>query len=472
MLFNSIPFAFFLILTFIGYWFLVQKNLRLQNTFVFVVSYIFYGWWDWHFLFLIFFSSLLGFFLAWWMDTMQEDTKRKQILVFAITINLLFLAAFKYLNFFLKSTIDLLNTLGMKADPITLKWILPIGISFYTFHNISYLMDVYRRQIKATKDVTIYLSFMSYFPQLVAGPIQRAKDLIPQFEKPRTFNEAQAVLGLQQILWGLFKKVVVADTCAVYVNNAFSHYDTLSGLNLLLAIVFFAFQIYGDFSGYTDIALGVSKLFGIELTTNFKTPYFARSIPEFWRRWHISLTTWFKDYVYIPLGGNKNGLVNTLRNTLIIFLLSGFWHGANWTFLIWGLLNALYFIPYLFIEQRKLTSEYRLADFFRMLMVFTLICLAWVFFRASSLTEAFSYLQHLVQNPFWMNSETGTVPVSVLLPLVFLLFVEWKFFRIDGFRKVNFKVRWLAWLVYLILAFMVAMNLSFYKPNDFIYFQF
>lgn len=362
--------------------------------------------------------------------------------------------------------------MGFEADFVTLNIILPIGISFYTFHNISYIVDVYRKTIPATKDIIVYASFMSYFPQLVAGPIQRAKELIPQFQKERQFNYASAVGGLQQILWGLFKKVLLADTCAVYVNSAFAHYETLPGSQLILATILFAFQIYGDFSGYTDMALGISKLFGIELTTNFKTPYFARSIPDFWKRWHISLTTWFKDYVYIPMGGNKRGLAITLRNTIIIFLLSGFWHGANWTFIFWGLLNALYFIPYLFFKLDSKQDKYTLIDYIQMCIVFACICFSWIFFRASTLKEAFAYIHHIFSNSFLNKSLHALLPWSCLLPVLFLLNVEWMYFRHEGFKPIQFKYQWAAWSFYLFLALFILMNMSFHKMSDFIYFQF
>lgn len=472
MLFNSIPFAIFLVLVFIGYWFVFNKNLLLQNTFIFVTSYVFYGWWDWQFLFLISFSALIGFFIGLLLERNHDPQQRKTLVGIAILINILFLAAFKYANFFAASLEDLLHTLGFKADFITLKWILPIGISFYTFHNISYIIDVYRKNIPATKDIVVYLSFMSYFPQLVAGPIQRAKDLIPQFQKERVFDYSIAVAGLQQILWGLFKKVIIADTCAEHVNMAFAHYETYSGLQLILATIFFALQIYGDFSGYTDMALGISKLFGIELTTNFKTPYFARSIPDFWRRWHISLTTWFKDYLYIPLGGNKHGLAITLRNTLIIFLVSGFWHGANWTFIVWGLLNGLYFIPYLFFKLDSREERYSLTDYIQMIVVFICICFSWIFFRAASLTEAFAYIKHIGINPFIVKTPDILLPLSILLPALFLVIIEWKYFRKDGFKPVLFQQQWLAWSVYISLFILILMNMSFHKTSDFIYFQF
>lgn len=472
MLFNSIPFVLFLILVFYGYWFIFNKNLRVQNAFIFVTSYVFYGWWDWQFLFLISGSALAGFFAGILLEKNEDPYKRKLLVSSAIIMNILFLAVFKYANFFTDSLEAILNQMGFQADFITLKIILPIGISFYTFHNISYIIDVYRKTIPATKDLIVYASFMSYFPQLVAGPIQRAKTLIPQFQKERKFDYATAVAGMQQILWGLFKKVVVADTCAPHVNTAFAHYETLPGIQLLLAAILFAFQIYGDFSGYTDMALGISKLFGIELTTNFKTPYFARSIPDFWKRWHISLTTWFKDYVYIPLGGNKNGLVTTLRNTFIIFLVSGFWHGANWTFIFWGLLNALYFIPYLFFKSTPKSGHYALPDYIQMIFVFVCICFSWIFFRANSLTEAFAYITHVYSNPFITKPFLAILPLSVAAPILFLLAVEWHYFRTDGFRAIAFNYQWLAWVFYVSMIILILMNMSFHQTSDFIYFQF
>lgn len=472
MLFNSIPFAFFLILVFCGYWFVFNKNLRIQNAFIFAASYVFYGWWDWKFLLLISGSALAGFFAGILLVQHEEPGKRKLLAGLAITVNILFLAVFKYAGFFADSLETLLHQLGLQADFITLKLILPIGISFYTFHNISYIMDVYRKTIPATKDIIVYGSFMSYFPQLVAGPIQRAKTLIPQFQTTRHFKYATAVAGLQQILWGLFKKVLIADTCAPHVNMAFAHYETLPGLQLVLAVVLFAFQIYGDFSGYTDMALGISKLFGIELTTNFKTPYFARSIPDFWKRWHISLTTWFKDYLYIPLGGNQKGLTITLRNTVIIFLVSGFWHGANWTFICWGLINALYFIPYVFFKTDPKTERYSIADYFQMLFVFTCICFSWIFFRANNLTEACAYITHICSNPFLNKPLPMLLPWSAVAPILFLLIAEWRLFRTDGFKTITFKHRWLAWLFYVCLTMLILMNMSFHQSSDFIYFQF
>ena len=356
MLFNSIQFAIFLPIVFLLYWFVFDRfiskskhQLRLQNAFVVVASYVFYGWWDWRFLLLIAFTSFCSWgsgMLMQRVESQQIDPKltgggnsleinklqrRKKLIATAnIVLNLLILAVFKYYDFFVTEFAQLFH---ISTEGLLLKVILPVGISFYTFQALSYSIDVYRGKIEPTKDIIAFFAFISFFPQLVAGPIERATNLLPQFLKKREFDYDTAVDGMRQILWGLFKKIVVADNCAVYVDQVFSSYQTQSGSTLLLAAIFFTFQIYGDFSGYSDIAIGTAKLFGIKLMRNFNVPYFSRDIAEFWRRWHISLTTWFRDYVYIPLGGSRVSKAKVVRNTFVIFLLSGFWHGANWTFI-------------------------------------------------------------------------------------------------------------------------------------------
>jgi len=313
---------------------------------------------------------------------------------------------------------------------------------------------------------------MSYFPQLVAGPIQRAKSLIPQFQKERKFDYTQAVAGLQQTLWGLFKKVVIADNCAVLADHAFANYNILSGSELIMGVFFFSFQIYGDFSGYTDIALGVSKLFGIELTTNFKTPYFSTSIAEFWRRWHISLTTWFKDYVYIPLGGSKKGLAITIRNTMIIFLISGIWHGAKWTFVIWGALNAIYFLPSLFLKKTTATQEQSSWAPLHIFIVFLLISFAWIFFRAQDVHEAVAYIQNLFIQNFLPATLEYILPLGLSLALLFFISIEWIFYRKDGFVPIKFPSSYISWPIYITIAFLILMNIAFHGQTEFIYFQF
>ncbi len=368
MLFNSIQFALFLPIVFLLYWFVFDRfiskskyQLRLQNAFVVVASYVFYGWWDWRFLLLIAFTSFCSWGSGMLMQRVENQQidpnltgggksleinklqRRKKLITTAnIVLNLLILAIFKYYDFFVTEFAQLFH---ISTDGLLLKVILPVGISFYTFQALSYSIDVYRGKIEPTKDIVAFFAFISFFPQLVAGPIERATNLLPQFLKKREFDYDTAVDGMRQILWGLFKKIVVADNCAVFVDEVFKTYTYQSGSTLLLAAIFFTFQIYGDFSGYSDIAIGTAKLFGIKLMRNFNVPYFSRDIAEFWRRWHISLTTWFRDYVYIPLGGSRVSKAKVVRNTFIIFLLSGFWHGANWTFIAWGAYHAILFLP-------------------------------------------------------------------------------------------------------------------------------
>ena len=353
MLFNSLDFAVFLPIFFILYWYVTNKNLQLQNFLIVIASYIFYGWWDWRFLFLIFFSSITDYIIGKALQVTEKEKYRKFLLWFSIVTNVGFLGFFKYYNFFLDSFVSAFSFFGKSISVNSLDIILPVGISFYTFQTLSYTIDVYKRKLEPAKDIISFLAFVSFFPQLVAGPIERATNLLPQFYKKRVFEYDKAVDGMRQMLWGLFKKVVIADNCAEYANIIFNNYTDFSGSTLVLGAIFFTFQIYCDFSGYSDMAIGMSRLFGFNLMKNFAFPYFSRDIAEFWRKWHISLTTWFRDYLYIPLGGSKGSISKVIRNTFIIFLVSGFWHGANWTFIIWGLLNALYFLPFLLTKRNR-----------------------------------------------------------------------------------------------------------------------
>jgi D-alanyl-lipoteichoic acid acyltransferase DltB (MBOAT superfamily) len=359
MLFNSIEFALFLPLVFLLYWFVFNRNWRWQNLLVVIVSYVFYGWWDWKFLILIaitsFCSWLCGIYMGEKSSLRMKDkrhvNRRWYFMLANIVLNLGILGFFKYYNFFVDSFVQAFGVFGFQLHLQSLKIILPVGISFYTFQALSYTIDVYRGDIRPTKDIIAFFAFISFFPQLVAGPIERATNLLPQFLRPRSFSYPQAVDGCRQMLWGFFKKVVVADNCALYVDLIFKDYQNRPASSLVFAAILFAFQIYGDFSGYSDIAIGSSKLFGISLMQNFAYPYFSRDIAEFWRRWHISLSTWFRDYVYIPLGGSRVGLAKQIRNVFVIFLLSGFWHGASWNFIIWGGQHALLFLPLLLAKK-------------------------------------------------------------------------------------------------------------------------
>ncbi len=433
MLFNSIEFAVFLPIVFLLYWFVFNRNLKLQNLFVVVASYVFYGWWDWRFLFLIAFTS----FCSWGSGLLIEryrdyPKKAKLISTLNIVLNLLILGIFKYYDFFAKEFAELFN---LSSDGLLLNIILPVGISFYTFQALSYSIDVYRGKLKPTHDIIQFFAFVSFFPQLVAGPIERATNLLPQFERPRHFDYDTAVDGLRQILWGLFKKMVVADNCAIYVDQVFSNPTGQSGSTLLLAAILFTFQIYGDFSGYSDIAIGTAKLFGIKLMRNFNVPYFSRDIAEFWRRWHISLTTWFRDYVYIPLGGSRVSKAKVIRNTFVIFLVSGFWHGANWTFIAWGAYHALLFLPLILLgKNRKHTDVVAagrmlpsLKEMGQMLLTFFMAVVGWIIFRAESIGQAWQYNCAMFSKSLftipWLENRHYYVPV--VLSIILMLLVEW-----------------------------------------------
>lgn len=401
MFFNSLDFAIFLPTFFVLYWFFAQKNLKLQNLLIVVASYVFYGWWDWRFLSLIIFSTLVDYTIGQKLKNEEKRYRRKVLLWTSIIVNLGFLGFFKYFNFFLENFVDAFSLFGMQINANSLNIILPVGISFYTFQTLSYTIDVYNKKLEPTQDFMAFSAFVCFFPQLVAGPIERATNLLPQFYKKRTFEYHKAVDGMRQILWGLFKKVVIADNCAEFANQIFNNSTDMNGSTLVLGAIFFTFQIYGDFSGYSDIAIGTSRLFGFDLKQNFATPYFSRDIAEFWRRWHISLSTWFRDYLYIPLGGSRGGTWMKVRNTFAIFLVSGFWHGANWTFIIWGALNAIYFLPLLLtnnnrnnlgvVGEGKLLPSFK--ELFGMLTTFTLTVFAWIFFRAENLNHAFGYIE-------------------------------------------------------------------------------
>ncbi len=476
MLFNSLAFAVFLPLVFASHWMRSQNGLRWQNGLLLISSYFFYACWDYRFVALLAFSTLLDFYCAFKIDSEENINKRKMWLWLSVTINLAFLGFFKYFNFFISSFSQLLQNIGLETSNYSLQIILPVGISFYTFHGLSYIIDVYKERIKPERNVITYALFVSYFPLLVAGPIERATHLLPQLKKMREFKYELAIQGFYQIIWGFFKKMVIADQCATIANAAFDNYETCSSPQLLLGIVCFAFQIYGDFSGYSDIALGTSKLFGINLIQNFKQPYFSRDIAEFWRRWHLSLSNWFRDYVYIPLGGNRYGKVKTIRNTLIVFLLSGFWHGANLTFVFWGLLHAVFYLPLIFLNQTKkhlgLVAENRIfprvKELFQMSVTFALVCMAWIFFRAATLEDGFGYVRKLFtafQNSNTLNWHQNTK--LIILLLVVFISIDWlsrgKEHPIFGKQQ---------YLKCLLILFLILIFGVFTTETTFIYFQF
>jgi D-alanyl-lipoteichoic acid acyltransferase DltB (MBOAT superfamily) len=482
MLFNSIDFAIFLPIVFFLYWFLANKSVRNQNLLIVVASYIFYGLWDWRFLSLILFSTFVDYTVGIKLSREKIVSKRKILLWVSIIVNIGFLGFFKYYNFFIDNFVLAFSVFGSKLEANTLNIILPVGISFYTFQTLSYTIDAYRKRLEPISDFLAFTAYVSFFPQLVAGPIERATNLIPQFMMKREFDYERAVDGLKQVLWGLFKKIVIADNCAIYVNLIFNNYQDYSGSTLVVGALFFAFQIYGDFSGYSDIAIGTSRLFGINLMRNFAFPYFSRDIAEFWRRWHISLSTWFRDYLYIPLGGSRGNILNKIRNTFIIFIVSGFWHGANWTFIVWGALNALYFLPLLISNKNRQyldtvsKGEFlpSIKDFFKIISTFSLTVMAWVFFRAESMTQAIGYFsiifsKSLFDMPIFQGSEDA---FTTIILVVFFMVIEWVG-REQEYAIAKLGVGWLRpfrWAMY--YSFII---IAFSFPNtteEFIYFQF
>ena len=476
MLFNSIDFLIFLPTVFLLYWFVFQKNLKIQNSFILAVSYLFYGWWDWRFLSLILICSATNYLAGIALGSNENQKNRKLILTLSCIASLGLLCVFKYFNFFVDNFINAFALIGINLQPRTLNIILPVGISFYTFKALSYTIDVYKRNLEPTNDIIAFFAFVGFFPQLLAGPIDRATNLLPQFYAKRIFEYDKAVDGMRQILWGLFKKIVVADTCAANVNQIFANYETLPASTLVLGAVYFSFQIYGDFSGYSDIAIGTSRLFGFSSMRNFSVPYFSRDIAEFWRRWHISLTTWFRDYLYIPLGGNRGTKYKVIRNTFIIFLVCGFWHGANWTFIVWGFINALFFMPLLLLgKNRKNTDTVaqgrilpNVKELFQMGTTFALATLAWIFFRADSIGQAFSYIGHIFAKSLIAD------PVGAgekLMPmLLILVLVEWlQRNKKHGLQDLKMHPV-LRWIVYVIICILCIHHYQI--TQRFIYFKF
>lgn len=494
MLFNSFEFFVFLPLVFIVYWWVFNRTMQgnkhqlcWQNAFIVAVSYLFYGWWDWRFLLLIAFTTLCSYASGIAIGKATTTLAKKAWTAFNIVINLLILGTFKYYDFFVSS---LANCLQIDPQKHLLHLILPVGISFYTFQALSYSIDVYRQKINPTTNFIAFAAFISFFPQLVAGPIERATHLLPQFLQKRTFNYQQSVDGLRQILWGMFKKVVVADNCAYYVDTIFSNIEGHNAATLAVAAVLFSFQIYGDFSGYSDIAIGTGKLFGITLMRNFNVPYFSRDVAEFWRRWHISLTTWFRDYVYIPLGGSRPtvpaGIRHTtlysktliIRNTFVIFLLSGLWHGANWTFVVWGAYHALLFLPLIVGgKNRKYTNTVAahnalpsVKESLQMLLTFVLVVLGWIIFRCENMETTWLYFSRLFDLSLWAAPYL-TNKVFIAGSLLVLLALEW--FNRDsehGLSVTKIKSGWVRYALYFVLAFWVAINMG--PEQNFIYFQF
>jgi len=477
MLFNSIEFVIFLPIVFILYWFVFQKKLVQQNFFILVASYFFYGWWDWRFLFLIILSSFVDYYVAHKIDNTDINRKRKVFLSISILVNIGMLGFFKYYNFFVDSFIEAFSGLGLQLNARTLNIILPVGISFYTFQTLSYTIDVYRKKLKPTRDIIAFFTFVSFFPQLVAGPIERAVNLLPQFYEKRKFEYHTAIDGMRQIMWGLFKKIIIADNCAIYVDQIFADHETMAGSTLVLGAFYFAFQIYGDFSGYSDIAIGTAKLFGFSLMRNFAYPYFSRDIAEFWRRWHISLSTWFRDYLYIPLGGSRGSNLFKIRNVIIIFVVSGFWHGANWTFIVWGFLNGLYFLPLLLLKINRnnmgITAEGKIfpsvKEAMQMTITFAITLIAWIFFRADNVTDAFVYISNIFSSSIIKLPDKNFL---MFLPVVLIFIaIEWFSRTKEHALEIDQYPRYVRWAVYMFFGFIIMLSFESH-PDAFIYFQF
>ena len=471
MLFNSIEYLFFLPIVFILYWTVINHKVKYQNLLILSSSYVFYGWWDYRFLSLIFLTTIVDYIIGINISKQNSKNKRRLLLWCSLVFNLGVLACFKYFNFFVHSWVDLLSNFGYKINSLwTLNVILPVGISFYTFQTMSYTIDIYRKKLKPTNDFISFASFVSFFPQLVAGPIERATNLLPQITRIRVFNYKQAVQGLRLIIWGMFKKVVVADSLAPIVDKIFAGYHDFGAATLWLGVIYFAFQIYCDFSGYSDIAIGTSKLFGFELMSNFKFPYFSRNIGEFWRRWHISLSTWFRDYVYIPLGGSKEGKWKSIRNIFIIFIISGFWHGANWTFIFWGFFHSILFLPSFIFNTNRIYITNNIGEnkvlptikeFLQISATFLSVTIGWVFFRSETIKDSFDYLNRLFEINF------DLLYYNKLVLIFFLIVIEWKTKNDEREIYNNLNLRR---VIDFILLFLIISYFGNNKP--FIYFNF
>tara|TARA_R110002050_G_scaffold296426_1_gene456390 strand:+ start:36745 stop:38196 length:1452 start_codon:yes stop_codon:yes gene_type:complete len=483
MIFNSLEFFIFLPVVFVLYWLLSKKQLKVQNILILVASYVFYGWWDWRFLSLILLSTVVDFFVANKIYSNQIQSKRKIWLWISVIFNVGLLGFFKYSNFFIDSWIDMFSMLGYTIKSTwTLRVILPVGISFYTFQTMSYSFDVYYKKLTPTKDFLSFATFVSFFPQLVAGPIERASNLLSQITNKRTFSYKQSVEGIKLILWGLFKKVVIADALAPIVDDIFSNYTDYPASTLIIGVTLFSFQVYGDFSGYSDIAIGTAKLFGIELMSNFKFPQFSRNVAEYWQRWHVSLSTWFRHYVYIPLGGSRVSKLKSIRNICIIFLISGFWHGANWTFIFWGAFHALVFIPVFLMGRNAIYKDTvigqntffpTLTEIGQVILTFGIVTFSRIFFRSESITDAFVFINRIFTN---FSYETYNHPMGYRMIdyyVLIILFILYEYaIRKDERSPFKFKSKVVRFVAYTV---MILAMLLFYDDGvdrSFIYFQF
>ncbi len=484
MIFNSIEYFIFLPIVFFLYWYVFQKKVRMQNMFVLIASYLFYGLWDWRFLFLIFGSTVVDYFIGIAIHRENENKKaRKFFLWGSILFNVSLLGFFKYYNFFADSFLDMFQLFGYTIKSTwTLQIILPVGISFYTFQTMSYSLDIYYRRIKPTRDFLSFATFVAFFPQLVAGPIERASNLLGQITSKRTFNANQTIEGIKLILWGLFKKIVIADSLAPIVDDIFANYGMYPSTTLILGVTLFSFQVYGDFSGYSDIAIGTAKLFGIELMSNFKFPSFSRNVAEYWQRWHVSLSTWFRHYIYIPLGGSRVSKLKSIRNICIIFLVSGFWHGANWTFIFWGAFHALAFIPVFLMGRNTIYKNTvigensmlpSIKEVGQVLLTFGIVTFSRIFFRSKSLTDSFSFIERIFFNfshePYVHPSGYRMLDFYILI----IVFIVYEYIiRKDERNPFSFKSKYLRFFVYTLIILAMLLFYDDGVNRSFIYFQF
>ena len=483
MIFNSLDYFLFLPVVFIIYWKLCYKNLRLQNLFILLSSYLFYGLWDWRFLFLIIASTVIDFIVGQKIEISNEKKLKKRWLWLSVVFNLCLLGFFKYYNFFVESWVDFVSVMGYDIkSKWTLKIILPVGISFYTFQTMSYSLDVYYGRIKPSKDFLSFATFVAFFPQLVAGPIERASNLLNQITNKRTYRYSQCTDGLKLILWGLFKKVVIADSIAPIVDDIFANYAAYPASTLILGVFLFSFQVYGDFSGYSDIAIGTAKLLGIELMSNFKFPNFSRNVAEYWQRWHISLSTWFRHYVYIPLGGSRVSKLKSVRNIAIIFLISGFWHGANWTFVFWGAFHALAYIPVFLMGRNRIYMDNVVAEnsifpsfteIIQILLTFSLVTFSRIFFRSESITDAFGFIEQIIHNFTYesYNHPLGYRMIDYFILLTLFVLYEFRIRR-DERSPFQFKSKPVRFIAYTIVVLAMLLFYDDRIDRSFIYFQF
>ncbi|WP_445733834.1 MBOAT family O-acyltransferase [Mariniflexile sp.] len=483
MIFNSLEFFIFLFIVYFLYWFVFKRNLKAQNILILVASYVFYGWWDWRFLSLILLSTIVDYLVAIQIDNNTQQSTRKRWLWVSVVFNIGLLGFFKYYNFFVDSWIDMFSMFGYNIQSTwTLKVILPVGISFYTFQTMSYSFDVYYKKLKPTTDFLSFATFVSFFPQLVAGPIERASNLLSQILNKRTFSYEQSVGGIKLILWGLFKKIVIADALAPMVDDIFANYANYPASTLVLGVTMFSFQVYGDFSGYSDIAIGTAKLFGVELMSNFKFPNFSRNVAEYWQRWHVSLSTWFRHYVYIPLGGSKVSKWIAIRNICIVFLVSGFWHGANWTFIFWGGFHALAFIPVFLMGRNAIyknsvvgenTILPSLTEVGQMVLTFSIVTFSRIFFRSNSITDAFGYINRIFTDLSYgtYNNPMGYRMIDYYILIILFIVYEYMI-RKDERSPFKFKHKVVRFVIYTIIILSMLLFYDSSVDRSFIYFQF